>query len=50
MRSQSNAAFDEWRRGAIVRIDQIVRGQRKGRDVTLGRIPDSATVEIIRSV
>jgi ribosomal protein RSM22 (predicted rRNA methylase) len=50
MRSESNAAFDEWRRGAIVRIDQIVRGQRKGRDVTLGRIPDSAIVEIIRSV
>ncbi len=50
MRSPSNAAFDEWHRGAIVRIDQIVRGQRKGREATVGRVPDSATVKIIRPV
>lgn len=50
MRSEANAAFDEWYRGAIVRIDQIVRGRRKGREATVGRIPADATVEIVRSV
>jgi SAM-dependent methyltransferase len=47
MRSDSNAAFDDWHRGAIVRIDQIVRKNQEG---GLGRIPVSATVEIIRPV
>jgi ribosomal protein RSM22 (predicted rRNA methylase) len=46
-RSSTNEAFDDWHRGAIVRIDQIVR---KHREADLGRIPDSATVEILRSV
>lgn len=49
-RSGTNEAFDDWHRGAIVRIDQIVRGQRKGREAAVGRIPDSATVKIIRPV
>ncbi len=50
MRSPSNAAFDDWHRGAIVRIDQIARKDRKGRETTVGRIPADATVEIIRPV
>ena len=49
-RSAENAAFDQWHRGAIVRIDEIVRAQRKGREATIGRIPSSATVEIVRPV
>ncbi|MGH2396792.1 MAG: small ribosomal subunit Rsm22 family protein [bacterium] len=48
--SPANASLDEWHRGAIVRIDQIVRKDRKGRESTIGRIPDSATVEALRSV
>ncbi|HXF91476.1 MAG TPA: small ribosomal subunit Rsm22 family protein [Nitrospiraceae bacterium] len=50
MRSETNAPFEALHRGAIVKIDQIVRGQRKGREATVGRIPESATVEVIRSV
>lgn len=53
MQSQTNAAFDDWHRGAIVRIDQIVRKDRHGRESnhsTLGRIPAEATVEVIRKV
>ncbi|TAJ09569.1 MAG: hypothetical protein EPO61_05790 [Nitrospirae bacterium] len=50
LRSDSNAPVDDWHRGAIVRIDQIVRKERKGRESTIGRIPSEATVEIIRSV
>jgi ribosomal protein RSM22 (predicted rRNA methylase) len=47
MRSPSNAAFDEWHRGAIVRIDEIVRKNQKA---TIGRVPVEATVEIVRPV
>jgi hypothetical protein len=49
-RSAANAAVDDWHRGAIVRIDEIVRGQRKGREATVGRIQSSASVEIVRSI
>ncbi|MBM4123071.1 MAG: hypothetical protein FJ249_10830 [Nitrospira sp.] len=49
-RSATNEAFDEWHRGAIVRIDEIVRKERKGRESTIGRIPAEATVEIIRPI
>ena len=49
-RSETNAAFDDWHRGAIVRIDQIVRKDRKGRESTVGRIPEDATVEVVRPV
>jgi ribosomal protein RSM22 (predicted rRNA methylase) len=45
-RSPANAVMDDWHRGAIVRIDQIIRKNRDG----LGRIPADATVEILRSV
>lgn len=47
MQSPTNAAFDAWHRGAIVRLDQIVR---KHQGTGLGRIPPEATVEIVRSV
>jgi hypothetical protein len=50
LRSETNAAMDEWHRGAIVRISEIVRKERKGREATVGRIPAEATVEIIKSV
>ena len=50
LRSEGNAAVDEWHRGAIIRVDQIVRKERKGRESTVGRIPAEATVEIIRPV
>lgn len=50
LRTETNAAFDGWHRGAIVRVDQIVRKERKGRESTVGRIPAEATVEIIRPV
>ena len=48
-RPETNAVLDDWHRGAIVRIDQIVRKDRKGRESTIGRIPASATVGVIRS-
>ncbi len=48
LRSETNKAVDDWHRGAIVRVDQIVRKERKGRESTVGRIPAEATVEIIR--
>lgn len=48
--SASNAAFDDWHRGAIVRVSEIVRKERKGRLGKVGRIPASASAEIVRSV
>lgn len=47
LRSDSNAPVDDWHRGAIVRIDQIVRKNQTG---GLGRIPVEATVQIVRPV
>ena len=47
LRSESNASVDDWHRGAIVRIDQIVRKNQAG---GLGRIPVEATVQIVRPV
>jgi SAM-dependent methyltransferase len=46
-RSAANAALDDWHRGAIVKISEIVR---KNRDSSLGRIPANARVEVVRSV
>ena len=43
-RSEANAAFDRWHRGAIVRVDQI---ERSG---AVGRIGREAKVELIRPV
>jgi len=50
LQSPSNAAVNDWHRGAIVRIDQIVRVHKDGRESTVGRIPAEATVEIIRPI
>ncbi len=49
-RSETNATLDDWHRGAIVRIEEIVRKQRKGRESTVGRISADTAVEIVRSV
>ena len=47
-RSTTNATFDNWHRGAIVRIDEIVRKERKGRPAMVGRILSSGVAEVIR--
>lgn len=47
LKSESNAPVDDWHRGAIVRIDQIVRKNQTG---GLGRIPVEAAVQIVRPV
>jgi len=47
-RSASNEAFERWHRGAIVRVDEIVRKERKGRPAMVGRILSSGVTEIIR--
>ncbi|HNV31302.1 MAG TPA: hypothetical protein PKK81_00140, partial [Nitrospira sp.] len=47
--SMSNTAFDGWHRGAIIRVSDIVRKERKGRPAMVGRIISSGTVEIVRS-
>jgi len=50
LRSETNATLDHWHRGAIVRVSEIVRKERKGRESTVGRIEKEATVEIIRTI
>ncbi|MEP7151307.1 MAG: small ribosomal subunit Rsm22 family protein [Nitrospira sp.] len=47
-RSDSNAPFDDWHRGAIVRVSEIVKKDRKGRPAMVGRIVSSGTAEIVR--
>ncbi len=47
-RSASNAPFDDWHRGAIVRVSEIIRKDRKGRPAMVGRIISSGTAEIVR--
>lgn len=47
-RSASNVAFDQFHRGSIIKISEIVRKERKGRLSTVGRILSQATAEIIR--
>jgi hypothetical protein len=43
-RSEANASFDGWHRGAIVRVDQIVpRGK-------VGRIGSSTAVDLLRPI
>jgi hypothetical protein len=44
-KSTTNAAWEECQRGTIVRIEGVKRKE----GATLGRIPEDATVEIIRS-
>ncbi|HEX4967378.1 MAG TPA: small ribosomal subunit Rsm22 family protein, partial [Nitrospiraceae bacterium] len=48
--SPTNAAVDDWHRGAIVQIERIVRKEREGKVSALGRIERDAAVQIIRSV
>ena len=48
--SSRNEAFDQWHRGAIVQIEQIVRKERKGKISALGRIEWDVTVQTVRSV
>ena len=50
LRSESNAPVDEWHRGAIVRISEIVRKTKDGQQSTLGRIGKEASVEIVRPI
>ena len=50
LRSESNAAFDEWHRGAIVQVERIVHKERGGKVSALGRIEQNAAVQIVRSV
>jgi len=45
-KSAANSGWEECERGTIVRIESITRQER----ASLGRIPDDATVQIIRSV
>ena len=47
-RSLSNAALDQWHRGAVVQVDEIVRKERKGRPAMVGRILSSGVVKVIR--
>lgn len=46
--SPSNAVFEDWHRGAIIRVSEIVRKERKGRPAMVGRILSSGRAEVIR--
>lgn len=48
--SPHNATFDQWHRGAIVQIEQIIHKERGGKVSALGRIEQDAEVGIVRSV
>ncbi|MCS6293383.1 MAG: hypothetical protein H8J66_09960 [Nitrospira sp.] len=48
LRSDSNAPFDDWHRGAIVQIERVVRKEREGKVSAVGRIERDGTVQIIR--
>lgn len=49
LRSDSNAPFDDWHRGAIVQIERVVRKEREGKVSAVGRIDGDGRVRIIRS-
>ncbi len=44
----ANASLDEWHRGAIVAVDQIVRKQREGTNAGLGRLAEDSAAAIVR--
>lgn len=46
--SPHNEAFDQWHRGAIVRIEKIICKERGGKVSALGRIERDAAVQIVR--
>ena len=48
LRSDLNAPFDDWHRGAIVQIERVVRKERDGKVSAVGRIEHDGTVQIIR--
>lgn len=48
--SSDNGAFDQWHRGAIVRIEKIVRKDKNGKVSSLGRLEQSSGVKITRAV
>jgi ribosomal protein RSM22 (predicted rRNA methylase) len=48
--SPTNAVVDNWHRGAIVHISEIVRRERNGKLSSLGRIERDTAVRIIRPV
>jgi ribosomal protein RSM22 (predicted rRNA methylase) len=50
LRSDANAPFDDWHRGAIVQIERIVRKEKQGKVSALGRIEPDAAVKIVRPV
>jgi ribosomal protein RSM22 (predicted rRNA methylase) len=50
LRSEANASVDDWHRGAIVRISEIVRKTKDGQQSMLGRIGKESSVEIVRPV
>jgi ribosomal protein RSM22 (predicted rRNA methylase) len=49
LKSESNAPLDDWHRGAIVRIDRVVRKEQEGKVSAVGRIERDGTAQIIRS-
>jgi ribosomal protein RSM22 (predicted rRNA methylase) len=49
-RSLSNAPFDQWHRGAVVRVSEIARKNKKNGPGAVGRILSSGTAEIVRPV
>jgi ribosomal protein RSM22 (predicted rRNA methylase) len=48
--SPLNAVVDDWHRGAIVRIDEIIRKERNGKVSSVGRLERDTAVQIIRPV
>jgi ribosomal protein RSM22 (predicted rRNA methylase) len=46
--SPHNEALDQWHRGAIVQIENIVHKERRGKVSSLGRIEQDAAVQIVR--
>jgi len=49
-RSATNAGFEAWHRGAIVKVEEIVRKKPPEREGTVGRSVKASTVEMIRPV
>lgn len=50
-RSERNGALDAWHRGAIVRVEEIVRKPAAGREAgSLGRVPAEGGVQILRGI
>lgn len=48
LRSEANAAFDDWHRGAVVQIERVMRKEREGKVSAVGRIERDVSVKLIR--